>query len=71
MRIETADGAGNVVSVEDTGGATFAALDAAGRMATLMVIGGGDPVDWANAAGTIPEHLEHEALAWAAASALS
>ncbi len=42
----------------------FEPLDASGRIATLMVIEGGDPQDWANAAGTVVAHLEHEALAW-------
>jgi len=65
MRIETSDGQGNVISVEEIDGPPFPPLDATGALATLLVVVGVIEItDAANAIHGEPSHLEHEAQAW-------
>jgi len=68
MRIETSDGQGNVISVEEIDGPPFPPLDATGALATLLVVE--DVIalqDAANAIHVEPAHLTHEAQAWSVA----
>lgn len=66
MRIETSDGQGNIVSVEESDEPPFPSLDKAAALATLLVVEGViDLQDAANAVHEQPSALIHEAQAWA------
>lgn len=65
MRIETSDGRGNVLSVEEIDGPPFPPMDSTGALATLLVVEGVLGLqDAANVVHAEPAHLEHEAQAW-------